>query len=125
MRHRLPVDVLHVYEVDVIGDEAVDRESLGDARALVDARLADLDAAGVDATAHVLQSVGDHAYIGRAIASYAEHNHARYVVIGRPTSGAFARVLDQGSSEQLLAAAPCEVVVVGTERVPVRLASAR
>src|SRR5215467_10235988 len=31
-RHHLPVDVLHVHEVDVIGDEAVDRESLDDAR---------------------------------------------------------------------------------------------
>jgi MFS transporter, ACDE family, multidrug resistance protein len=112
------VDVLHVQEVDVIGENAIDRESLVEARAFVEARLADMRDVGVEATGHVLRSIADHANIGRLIAEYASRVGARLVVIGEPTSPAFARLLDQDSSQRLIEAAPCDVLVVGTEREP-------
>jgi nucleotide-binding universal stress UspA family protein len=120
---RAPVDVLHVQEVDVVDDDAIDRESLDDARAFVDARLHELATAGAVATGHLLRSVADHANIGRLIAGYAERVGARLIVIGEPTTGAFGRLLDHGSSQHLLAEAPCDVLVVGTEREPELLAS--
>src|SRR5262249_41574819 len=113
-----PIDVLHVQEVDVIGEDAVDRESLAEAQAVVEARLADMRSAGVEATGHVLRSVADHANIGRLIAGYASRVGARVVVIGEPTSPAFARLLDQDSSRRLIEEAPCDVMVVGTQRKP-------
>jgi MFS family permease len=119
-----PVDVLHIHEVEIVGDAAIDRESLDEARAFVDSRLADLRASGLVATGHVLRSVADHANIGRLIAGYAGRVGARLIVIGEPTIGAFARLLDGSSSAQLLADAPCEVLVVGTEREPELLTSA-
>ncbi len=118
MARPAPVDVLHVQEIEIVGDAAVDRESLDQARVFVDARLADLRAGGVAATGHVLRSVADHANIGRLIAEYASRVGAALIVIGEPTNGAFARLLDGSSSAQLLADAPCDVLVVGTEREP-------
>jgi MFS family permease len=119
-----PVEVLHIQEVEIVGDTAIDRESLEHARAFVDARLADLRADGVVATGHVLRSVADHANIGRLIAAYAGRVGAQLIVIGEPTTGAFARLLDGSSSQQLLAGSPCAVLIVGTEREPELLAPA-
>ncbi len=121
---RAPVDLLHILEVEVVPDAAIDRESLDDARAFVHARLADLDAADVVATGHVVRSVDDHANIGRLIASHAANAGAQLIVIGEPATGAFARLLDRGSSQQLLADARCDVLVVSTEREPELLAPA-
>jgi MFS transporter, ACDE family, multidrug resistance protein len=118
MDRSAPVDVLHVQEIEVVGDAAIDGESLDQARDFVNARLADLRAGGVVATGHVLRSVADHASIGRLIAEYAARVGAALIVIGEPTNGAFARMLDGSSSRQLLADAPCDVLVVGTEREP-------
>jgi MFS transporter, ACDE family, multidrug resistance protein len=112
------VDVLHVQEVEVVVDAAIDRESLDQARAFVEARLAELRAADVEATGHVLRSIADHANIGRLIAEYAGRMDAKVIVIGEPTTGAFARLLDRSSSQHLLADAPCDVLVVGIEREP-------
>jgi len=123
VRHS-PVDVLHVQEVDVVPDAAIDRESLDQASAFVEARLAELRAADVEARGHVLRSVADHANIGRLIAEYADRVGAKLIVIGEPTTGAFARLLDRSSSQHLLADAPCDVLVVGTEREPELLAPA-
>jgi ACDE family multidrug resistance protein len=117
-----PIDVLHVQEVDVIADAAVERESLAEARALVAERLAELHRSGVTATGSVLRSVADHAGIGRLIAEYAAPVGAR-VVIGQPTTGAFARLLDGSTSQELLTDAPCDVLIVGPEREPERLTS--
>ena len=118
MARLAPVDVLHVHEIEIVGDAAIDRESFEQARAFVNDRLADLRAGGVVATGHVLRSVADHGNIGRLIAEYADRVGASLIVIGEPTNGAFARLLDGSSSQQLLADAPCDVLVVGTEREP-------
>jgi MFS transporter, ACDE family, multidrug resistance protein len=106
------VDLLHVHETDVIADSAVDRESLAAAQALVAARLDELTAAGVTATGYVMRSVADHASIGELIAGYANRVHAELVVIGEPTTGAFARILDGSSSARLIADATFDVLVV-------------
>ena len=124
MARPAPVDVLHVHEIEIVGDAAIDRESLDQARAFVNDRLAELRTGGVVATGHVLRSVADHANIGRLIAEYAARVGAALIVIGEPTAGAFARLLDGSSSQQLLADAPCDVLVVGTEREPEMLTPA-
>jgi MFS transporter, ACDE family, multidrug resistance protein len=71
-----------------------------------------------------LRSVADHANIGRLIAAYAGRVDAQLIVIGEPTTGAFARLLDGSSSQRLLTDTPCDVLVVGTEREPELLAGA-
>ncbi|HEY7175980.1 MAG TPA: MFS transporter [Micromonosporaceae bacterium] len=121
VRADAPVHVLHVREIDVVADDAIDRESLADARAIVDARVAELIDAGVNAYGQALETVADHAEIGRLIAGYARRVHARLVIVGAPTSGAFARLLDQASSHELMSGAPCDVLVVGADREPERL----
>jgi len=105
-------------EIEIVGGAAIDRESLDQARAFVDARLADLRATGLSPRATCCVSVADHANIGRLIAEYAARVGAALIVIGEPTNGAFARILDESSSQQLLADAPCDVLIVGTEREP-------
>ncbi|HEY7174236.1 MAG TPA: MFS transporter, partial [Micromonosporaceae bacterium] len=120
-RAEAPVHVLHVREIDVVADDVIDRESLAEARAIVDASVAELIDADVNAHGQVLETVADHAEIGRLIAGYARRVHARLVIVGAPTSGAFARLLDQASSHELMSGAPCDVLVVGGDREPERL----
>ncbi|HEY1487785.1 MAG TPA: MFS transporter, partial [Micromonosporaceae bacterium] len=95
------VDLLHVLEVDIIGDDAVDRESLAEAQAFVSARLRRLQSLGVRATGHILRSVDDHANVGRLIADYAERVDAQLVIVGRPTAGAFGRLFDADPTLEL------------------------
>jgi MFS transporter, ACDE family, multidrug resistance protein len=107
-----PVELLHVHEIDVIGEEAVDRGSLEKAGALVRDRMAELTAAGVAATAHILREVADHASAGRLIARYAGRVNAQLIVVGAPSGGAIGRLLNDSSSRVLVAEAPCDVLVV-------------
>jgi MFS family permease len=106
-----PVQLLHVHEIEVVGDDAVDRESLERARALVRDRMAELSAARVPATAHILRSVADHASAGRLIARYAGQVNAQLVVVG-PPSHANGGLLGDSSTRLLVAEAPCDVLVV-------------
>jgi ACDE family multidrug resistance protein len=107
-----PVELLHVHELEVVGEDAVDRESLEQAGTLVRQRLAELAAAGVPATGHILRSVAEHASAGRLIARYAHRVDAQLVIVGPPTAGALGRLLNGSSSHLLVAEAPCDVLVV-------------
>jgi MFS transporter, ACDE family, multidrug resistance protein len=109
------VELVHVYEIDVVGDDAVEAESLGAARTVVRARLAELEAAGVPATGRVLRAVADHGATGRLLARYANQVGAQLVVAGAGTSGPLARLLDASSSRELLADAAAPVVVVTSD----------
>jgi MFS transporter, ACDE family, multidrug resistance protein len=107
-----PVELLHVHEIEVVGDTAVDRESLEQAGNLVRDRMAQLRAAGVPATGHILRSVADHANAGRLIARYATRVDAQMVVVGGSESGTVGRLLGESSSRVLVDEAPCDVLVV-------------
>jgi MFS family permease len=107
-----PVELLHVHEIEVIGEDAVDRGSLEHAGALVRDRVAELTAAGVPANAHILRSVADHASAGRLLARYAATVDAQLVVVGPPSGGMVGRLLNDSSSRVLVAEAPCDVLVV-------------
>ncbi len=106
------VQLLHVYEVDVVGDDAVESETLAAAHEVVHARLAELAAAGVPATGYLLRSVADHGTTGRLLAGYADSVDAQLIVVGASTSGPLGAVLDNSSSRRLLAESGRDVLVV-------------
>lgn len=106
------VQVVHVREVDIIDELTVGREEPADAAALVDVELGRLRARGVPVTGHSLESVGDHAGVGRVLAQHALAVGAAVVVIGGTSTGAVERLFDGSLARELSASAGCEVVVV-------------
>lgn len=106
------VQVVHVREVDIIDELTVGREEPADAAALVDVELGRLRARGVPVTGHTLESVGDHAGVGRVLAQHALAVGAAVVVIGGTSTGAVERLFDGSLARELSASAGCEVVVV-------------
>ncbi|WP_238009048.1 MFS transporter [Dactylosporangium sp. AC04546] len=113
-RRHAPIEVLHVYEVDVIGDDAVERESLDEANRVVAAHVGEITATGAvpAVSGHVLRSVADHAATGRLLVREAERLGAQVLVVGRSTSGPIARWLDDSSTQRVLAEATTDVLVV-------------
>ena len=77
------VEVLHVHETDVVGDDAVDRESRERAAAVLASRLAQLHEAGVRAGGEVLHTFGDHEDVVQAVLDRVDELGAQAVVIGR------------------------------------------
>ena len=107
-----PVHVVHVQEVDVIGDDAVERESAEAAHATLRARLTQLRHAGVEAGGEVLAATGTHADVARVIARRATDADAALIVVGRGEAGA-----------EMAGAAPTNVLVVGPASRPVAAAA--
>jgi MFS family permease len=77
------VEVLHVHETDVFGDQAADRESRELAAAVLNRRLAQLREAGVPAGGEVLHTFGDHEDAVQAVLDRVEEIGAQAVVVGR------------------------------------------
>jgi MFS transporter, ACDE family, multidrug resistance protein len=107
-----PIEVLHVLETDVVGDQAVDVESTEAARAAIADSVAAIGSAGVPGNGHVLRLVGDHGDSGRRIASFAAERHARMIVIGAPADGGLAGLFDASLTAQLIRHARCPVHLV-------------
>jgi MFS transporter, ACDE family, multidrug resistance protein len=107
-----PIEVLHVLETDVIGDQAVDVESSEAARAVIADSVAALSSAGVPGNGHIVRLIGDHGDSGRRIASFAAERHARMIVIGTPADGGSAELFDASLTAQLIRHARCEVHLV-------------
>ncbi|MER7283190.1 MFS transporter [Dactylosporangium sp. NPDC000244] len=107
-----PLELLHVHEIAVVGDEAVDRETYEQARTRVQTLLDDLAARGVTASGHVLRSVADHGHAGSLIARHAKAVDAQLVAIGGPSHGGVAHLLDGSATERVVAESGCEVLVV-------------
>jgi MFS transporter, ACDE family, multidrug resistance protein len=110
-----PLELLHVHEIAIVGEDAVDRESYEQARARVQAVLDDLAARGVAASGHVLRSVADHGHAGSLIAKHANAVGAQLVAIGAPTHGDVAHLLDGSASRRLVEESGCEVLVVPSD----------
>ncbi|WP_433042016.1 MFS transporter [Dactylosporangium sp. CS-033363] len=111
-RLHAPLELLHVHEIAIVGEDAVDRESYDQARARVQAALDDLAARGIAASGHVLRSVADHGHAGSLIAKHANAVGAQLVAIGAPSHGDVAHLLDGSASRRLVEEAGCEVLVV-------------
>src|SRR4051794_9620456 len=77
------VQVLHVHETDVVGEQAVDRESRELAAAVLARRLTQLREAGVEAGGEVLHTFGDHEDAVEAVLDRVEEIGAQVVVVGR------------------------------------------
>jgi ACDE family multidrug resistance protein len=107
-----PLELLHIHEIAVVGEQAVDRESFDQARDRVQAHLIDLTKQRLPVTGHVLRSVADHGNTGSLIADFANTVNAQLVVIGGPTHGGIAHLLDGSASQRLIAEANCRVLVV-------------
>ncbi|MFI5914479.1 MFS transporter [Dactylosporangium sp. NPDC051541] len=114
-RLHAPLELLHVHEIVVVGEDAADRESFEQAQARVRAGLEELTASGVPAQAHILRSVADHGHAGTLIAQHAKAVGAQLIAVGAPAHSGVARLLDGSAGDRLLAEASCRVLVVPTE----------
>jgi ACDE family multidrug resistance protein len=104
------VHVLHVVESDVIaGEDAVDLETPAEARALLDASVADLQQSGVPVTGEVLHSFGTHADVANCILRRAAELSAGLIVIGPEREHA---TLGAGVAARIAAVAPSHVIVL-------------
>jgi MFS family permease len=77
------VEVVHVHETDVVGEDAVDRESREMAAAVLALRLEQLREAGVEAGGEVVHTYGDREDAVRAVLSRIDEVGAQAVVVGR------------------------------------------
>ncbi|MBO0870076.1 MAG: MFS transporter [Micromonosporaceae bacterium] len=107
-----PLELVHVQEMEVVGEDAVHWEELNRARGMVQDRLRELDRLGVSATGHVLRSVSDHGHVGTLIARHANAVNAALVAIGSPTHGGYAALIDRSASRRLVTDANCDVLLV-------------
>jgi MFS family permease len=107
-----PIEILHVLETDVIGDQAVDVETAEVAREAIADSISRLSAAGVSANGHILRLIGDHGDSGRRIAAFAAERHARMIVIGTPADSGLAGLFDASLTNQLIRHARCDVHLV-------------
>jgi nucleotide-binding universal stress UspA family protein len=104
------VQVLHVAERDVIaGEDAADRESDDEGRALLDACVAELRGSGVPVSGEVVRVVGSHADVAERILQRASETGAGAIVLGPDSHEAAlaARVTARIAGE-----APSHVIVL-------------
>ena len=107
-----PIEVLHVLETDVVGDQVIDAESAEAARTIISDTVGRLRSAGISANGHVLRVVGDHGGSGQRIADFAADRRARMVIIGSPEDGGAAGLFDASLTSQLIRDTRCEVHLV-------------
>jgi ACDE family multidrug resistance protein len=107
-----PIEVLHVLETDVVGDQVVDAETADAARTILADTVDRLRSAGIAANGHVLRVVGDHGASGQRIADFAAGRSARMIIIGSPSDGASAGLFDASLTSQLIRHARSEVHIV-------------
>jgi nucleotide-binding universal stress UspA family protein len=109
------VHVVHTQEEATAGDVAIDSESLDAARAMVRNHLDRLAARHVPAEGHILLHAADHGAAGRMVAEYASTVGASTIVIGAPTHGGLAALMDSSASHELARHARSNVLVVTPE----------
>jgi ACDE family multidrug resistance protein len=107
-----PIEVLHVLETDVVGDQVVDTETAEAARMIIADTVGRLRSAGIAANGHVLRVVGDHGASGERIADFAAGRGARVIIIGSPADGPSAGLFDASLTSQLIRHARSEVHIV-------------
>jgi ACDE family multidrug resistance protein len=104
------VHVLHVAERDVlVGEETADRESDDEARALLDACVAELRASGVPVAGEIVRSVGSHADVAEGILRRAAEIGAGAIVLGPESHEA---ALAARVTARIAGQAPTHVIVL-------------
>ena len=104
------VHVLHVVESDVlVGEDAAELETAAEARALLDACVAELRESGAPVTGELLESYGTHADVARQILRRAAELGAGAIVVG-PDSRQLT--IAAGVTARIASHAPAHVIVV-------------
>lgn len=104
------VHVLHVIERDIIaGEDVLDLETDSEARALLDACLAELREAGVPLHGELLRSVGSHGDVAGRILQRAAELGATAIVVGPETQHG---PLAMRVGAEIAASAPIHVIVL-------------
>lgn len=106
------VVVLHVREVDVMAEDAVEVETAQDAEQSLAERIEQLRALGVSASGVVRTSVGDHAAVAATILAKVAATDPVAVVIGSGRRGAVARLMGGDVPARVRSGAGCDVLVV-------------
>jgi hypothetical protein len=106
------VHVVHAQEAAVAGDAGVDGDSLTAARALVRSHLDQLAAHRVPAEGRILLHVSDHGAAGRMVAEYADTAGASTIVIGAPTHGGLAALMDASASRELWRQTSSNILII-------------
>jgi nucleotide-binding universal stress UspA family protein len=109
------VHVVHTQEDAVAGDGGVDGETLETARSMVRNHLDRLAAHHVPAEGQILLHAADHGAAGRMVAEYANAVGACTIVIGAPTHGGLAALMDGSASRELWRHARSNVLIVNPD----------
>ena len=105
------VEVVHVLETDVVGDDAADLESTAGARAVLDAHVGLLTRRGVDVRGALLHAVGDHGDTAQAVLDRAAASGADVVMLGAAHRGrgSLTHTLEGRDGLELVVVEPDEV----------------
>jgi nucleotide-binding universal stress UspA family protein len=106
------VHIVHATEAAVGGDIAVEGEELKSSRAIVRRHLDHLASWQIPSEGQILLHAGDHGAAGRMVAEYANSVGALTIVIGAPTHGGLAGLMDESSSKELLKHAMTNVLIM-------------
>ncbi|WP_248958306.1 MFS transporter [Sphaerisporangium perillae] len=113
-----PVHLLHAAEAAVTPEGAADGESLDAARATMRRHLERLAASDVPAVGHVLLGATDHGGAGRLVAEHANQIGASVIVIGAPTHGGIAALMDASASRELGRHTRSHLLIVNPAHTP-------
>jgi MFS transporter, ACDE family, multidrug resistance protein len=109
------VHLVHTQEDVTAGDTGTDGEDLEAARAVVRNHLDRLAAHHVPAQGQILLHAPDHGTAGRMIAEYANTIGASTIVIGAPTHGGLAALMDGSASRELWRHARSNVLIINPD----------
>jgi MFS transporter, ACDE family, multidrug resistance protein len=105
------VEVVHVLETDVVGEDAADLETAAGARAVLDAHVGHLTRHGIAARGALLHAVGDHEDTARAVLDRAAAIGAGVVVLGEAHHGRHSLTRSRSGHEGV------ELIVVEPEEL--------
>ncbi|MFC7386648.1 MFS transporter [Sphaerisporangium rhizosphaerae] len=112
------VHLLHAQEGAVTGEGAAEGESLEASRATVQRHLELLARSDVPAVGHVLLGACDHGGAGRLVAEHANQIGASVIVVGAPTHGGIAALMDASAGRELGRHARSHLFIVNPAPVP-------
>jgi MFS transporter, ACDE family, multidrug resistance protein len=102
-------------EVQVVHAQESMAEDLAAARAAVDGHVRSLAARGLKAEGIVLPHAVDHGDVGRLLAEHASRAGARVIVLGAPSNGGMATLMDASASSELLRHTSGDILIVNPQ----------
>jgi ACDE family multidrug resistance protein len=108
------VHVVHAQEGIAAVEAGADAEDLTAARAVVSDHLRQLAARGIPAQGFVLLHAADHGTVGRMLAEHANEIGAEVIVIGAPSHGGLAALMDASASRELFRHARSNIAIINT-----------